>query len=307
VLAVPERLSLHDLAPDGKALIRREDWRFRVAALIPPAAREADLSWFDGSFLVDLTPDAKWALMGEGGEASQREIKVFVRRTDGSPAVSLGDGLPLAISPDGSQALVAPRAPFDRLGLVPTGVGQARPLPPGDFTEVSWARFFADGTRVLILGHARDGGKRLWIQTLAGGPPRPVGDPGVEAATPPSPDGTRAVVLKDKAALLVPLDGGAVKPLPRLRPGDLPLQWTADGRGLYVLRQQQRHPRHEAEVVIHDLATGAEKPWRVLVPPDPVGVERRFIDPLVVTPDGRAYAYGYIRASTDLFVVEGLR
>ena len=60
-------------------------------------------------------------------------------------------------------------------------------------------------------------------------------------------------------------------------------------------------------MVIHDLATGAEKPWRVLVPPDPVGVERKFIDPLVIAPDGRFYAYGYIRASTDLFVVEGLR
>jgi eukaryotic-like serine/threonine-protein kinase len=306
LLAAPERLSLHDLAPDGRALLRREDWRFRVAALVPPATRETDLSWFDGSYLADLTPDGKWVLLGEGGEASQREIKVFVRRTDGSPAVALGEGRALALSPDGSRALVSLRAPFDKVTLVPTGVGQPRALPAGEFAEVSWASFFADGTRVLLLGHGRDGGKRLWIQTLDSGSPRAVGPADVDLATPPSPDGTRAVVVQGKAALLVPFDGKPAQPLPRLRPGDQPIQWTADGRGLYVKRQQPRHPRHETEIVIHDLATGAEKPWRVLVPPDPVGVERRF-DSLVIAPDGRSYAFGYIRASTDLFVVAGLR
>jgi hypothetical protein len=307
VLAAPERLSIHDLAVDGRALIRREDWRFRVAALVPPAPRETDLSWFDGSFLVDLTPDGKWLLLGEGGEASLREYKVFVRKTDGAPAVALGDGLPLALSPDGALALVAPRAPFDRLSLVPTGLGEARALPAGDFTEVSWAKFLADGKRLLILGHARTGERRLWVQGVEGSAPRPVGPAGIDYSTPPSPDGTRAVVFKDKGLVLVPLDGGPAQPLPRIRPGDRPWQWTADGKGLYVLRQATRHPTHEAHVVVHDLATGAEKPWRVLTPADPVGVERRFVDPLVVTPDGRAYAYGYIRASTDLFVVEGLR
>jgi hypothetical protein len=299
-------MSLHDLAVDGRALIRREDWRFRVAALIPPATRETDLSWFDGSFLVDLTPDGKWVLLGEGGEASQRELKVYVRRTDGSPAVALGEGRPLAISPDGSQALVALRAPFDKMTLVPTGVGQPRTLPGGDFTEVSWASFFADGARALLLGHGKDGARRLFIQALDSGSLRPVGPADVESPTPPSPDGTRAVVVQGKTALVVPFDGSAPQPLPRLRPGDQPLQWTADGKGLYVRRRPPGHPRHEAEIVVHDLATGAEKPWRVLVPPDPVGVARRF-DAIVVARDGRAYAFGYIRGSTDLFVVGGLR
>ncbi|MBI5479244.1 MAG: serine/threonine-protein kinase [Deltaproteobacteria bacterium] len=307
VLAALERLEPHDLAADGRALLRRVEWRFRVAALVAPGARETDLTWFDGSYVVDLTADGKWLLLGEGGEASKRETQVFVRRTDGAPAIALGDGLPLALSPDGSPALGAPSAPFDRLSLVPTGPGETRALPPGDFTEVTWARFFADGMRILILARARDGAWRLWIQALEGGAPRPVGPAGVDASTPPSPDGTRVVVLKDQAAVLVPLDGGPAQALPGIRRGDEPLQWTADGRALYVLRQPPRHPKLEAEVVVHDLAAGTERLWRVLAPPDPVGAHRPFIKALMVTPDGRSYSYWYVRANTDLYVVEGLR
>jgi hypothetical protein len=229
-----------------------------------------------------------------------------VRRTDGAPAVALGDGRPLALSPDGSQALVAPKAPFNQLILVPTGVGQPRALPPGDFTEVSWASFFADGKRVLLLGHGRDGKKRLFIQTLDSGTLRAVGPNDVDFTTPPSPDGTRAVVLQGKAAFVVPFDGSAAQPLPKIRAGDQPVQWTADGRAVYVRRQPPRHPRIEIEVVVHDLAAGSEKPWRTLTPPDPVGVDPK-LDALVIAPDGRWYAYGYIRGSVDFFVIEGLK
>jgi glucose/arabinose dehydrogenase len=87
----------------------------------------------------------------------------------------------------------------------------------------------------------------------------------------------------------------------------MPVEWTVDGKGLYVIKAARRQPSHETEVVIHDVATGAEKPWRVLVPPDPVGVTRRWIRALAVTPDGRSYAYHYIRQTPDLWVVEGLR
>ena len=85
------------------------------------------------------------------------------------------------------------------------------------------------------------------------------------------------------------------------------LQWTADGRGLYVRRRPPRHPRTEAEVVVHDLATGSERPWRVLVPPDPVGTSFQYLGDPIMTPDGASYAYTYGRANSDFYVVEGLR
>jgi hypothetical protein len=49
------------------------------------------------------------------------------------------------------------------------------------------------------------------------------------------------------------------------------------------------------------------KPWRVLVPPDRVGVIRMWLGTLRVTPDGRSYAYHYVHRDEQLWVVEGLR
>jgi hypothetical protein len=50
--------------------------------------------------------------------------------------------------------------------------------------------------------------------------------------------------------------------------------------------------------------------WRngtgdISCPPDPAGVE--YIGPVLPTPDGKAYAYGYRRLLSDPYLVEGLK
>jgi hypothetical protein len=52
------------------------------------------------------------------------------------------------------------------------------------------------------------------------------------------------------------------------------------------------------------VGTGARRPWRTVIPPDPTGVVRIF--PVLVTPDGRSYAYSYGRYLSTLYVVSGL-
>ena len=54
-----------------------------------------------------------------------------------------------------------------------------------------------------------------------------------------------------------------------------------------------------------DVATGRVEPWRDLAPEDPAGVFK--IHPVRVAPDGRAWAYTYLRLLSDLYVVEGLK
>ena len=60
-----------------------------------------------------------------------------------------------------------------------------------------------------------------------------------------------------------------------------------------------------ARVFRLDLATGRKEPWLEVRPPDPAGV-CAFVS-LVLTPDGKSYAYTYGRLLTDLYLVEGLR
>ena len=63
------------------------------------------MSFLDYSFAADLSPDAQTLLFDEEGEAGGANYTVFVRKSDRSPVVRLGEGNAMAISPDGKWAL----------------------------------------------------------------------------------------------------------------------------------------------------------------------------------------------------------
>ncbi len=98
---------------------------------------------------------------------------------------------------------------------------------------------------------------------------------------------------------IYPIDGGEPLRAGRLQPGEGVLEWTADGRGLFVGRTGTN-----LNVDRLDLDTWKRTPWRTFGLADPVGVT---IWTLVLTPDGRSYAYGYARHLDDLYLVEGLK
>ncbi|HEX6906463.1 MAG TPA: hypothetical protein VF154_07655 [Terriglobales bacterium] len=52
----------------------------------------------------------------------------YVRKTDGSPAVLLGEGAAVALSPDGKWVVAQSPGSPAQLRLLPTGVGEARVL-----------------------------------------------------------------------------------------------------------------------------------------------------------------------------------
>ena len=89
-----------------------------------------------------------------------------------------------------------------------------------------------------------------------------------------------------------------MKPLPGI--SGTPLQWSADGRFVFVRRGNLPVEIHRVEV-----ATGRSELWQTLEPPDSVGVERIF--PIVLTPDGKSYCYSATRNLSDLFAVSDVR
>jgi len=60
-------------------------------------------------------------------------------------------------------------------------------------------------------------------------------------------------------------------------------------------------------VVRVDATTGRREPWLDASPPEAAGVHPLPWPVATVTPDGRHYAYSYLRVVSDLFLVEGLR
>jgi hypothetical protein len=110
-----------------------------------------------------------------------------------------------------------------------------------------------------------------------------------------------AVIGPDQKQYVYPVDGGEPSAIPGLVAGDIPASWTADGRSLLIGRRGEVPLR----VFQLDLRTGRKELWRELMPPDPAGITT--IGRIAATPDGKSYAYSYVRQLADLYVVEGLK
>jgi serine/threonine protein kinase/Tol biopolymer transport system component len=302
VARVPADLTLQDVMPDGRALLARDSWRRGLIVHREDDPVEHDFTWLDWSFPVTLSADGKTLLFREEGEAGGASYAVYVRKTDGSPAVRLGDGQSLALSPDGKWALACRGDKETDLFLLPTGPGEPRSLQGHDIIH-SAATFFPDGKRILMAGTEPNHGLRLYVQDLD--------TDKVEAVTPEgtngfsfalSPDGhSIAAVGPDDKAYLFPVPSGDPVPIRGLQPGEVPVAWTADGRSLYIYRGGEL----PAKVYRLEITTGNRVLWKELTPPDPAGVE--FVGPVLPTPDGKSYVYGYRRLLSDLYLVEGLQ
>jgi hypothetical protein len=104
--------------------------------------------------------------------------------------------------------------------------------------------------------------------------------------------------------LLYSIDGGAPRPIPGLLVDDEPLNWSADGRFLFIQLGSAKIPARVARL---DTRTGRREPWLEVTPPDRAGVRMAFWSLISITPDGRHYAYWYIRNLSDLYLVDGLK
>jgi serine/threonine protein kinase/Tol biopolymer transport system component len=305
VTRVPGGLKLHDIAPSGRVLLTRESPRVGILGLLQGDDKERDLSFLDYSFAADIAPDASLLLFDEEGEAGGANYTVFLRKADRSPVVRLGEGNALAVSPDGRWALSMMPVASSPFILLPTGTGEHREITPSGISPEQAAAWFPDSQRFVFAGGETGHRPRLYVQGLDGGAARPIGPDGVTSALPGfavSPDGTLvAAIGPEHKALLVPVDGGPARPLAGVEEGEFPLRFSPDGRSVYLWKRGDV----PARVTRLDVGTGRRETWKDLLPADPAGVER--ISNVLVTPDGKGYAYCYARLLSDLFVVEGLR
>ncbi|HYX21876.1 MAG TPA: protein kinase, partial [Thermoanaerobaculia bacterium] len=140
--------TLTDIFPDGRVLLNHASERIGLAGL-GADGKNRNLSWLDWSRSPSLSPDGRTMAFTEEGDGGGLGYSVYLRKTDGSPAIRLGEGETLALSPDGQWVLAAVvrNAPTP-LVLLPTGAGEPRPFPKDAINHNSInAAFSADGKR----------------------------------------------------------------------------------------------------------------------------------------------------------------
>jgi Tol biopolymer transport system component len=300
---IPGVSTIRDISKDGRVLLTNETFRVELHAQTRPGEKERELSWLDWSLATDIASDGETLLCTEAGEGGGPGYSAYLRKTDGSPAVRLGEGSAHAISPDGKWALcVLHQAREATLVAVPTGVGQSRALT-NEGLRVAVADWLPDGKRILMTAREPGRGARLYLRNFEGGQARPLSPEGYrhfERCV--SPDGKFVVASgPDGRTYAYPLEGGEPVPLVGLNPDDVPVRVDRDGRWLYCYRQ--------ADVPLrpfrYEIASGRREPWKELSPADTTGVS--FFSRFVTTPDGQAYAYSYFRILSYLQIVGGLK
>jgi hypothetical protein len=294
------QLHLHDIGRDGRLLVARWDVQIGLRGSSPSASHERELAATDDSILSDLSSDGRTVLVYD-------RKSLFLRPTDGSPPVRLGEETRGArLSPDGKWVLALPTKPPQFPLLVPVGAGEMRRVET--HTECEHVEWFPDGKRILCEIPNPNGPFRMFVIETDSGKTTAV-EIATEAAAdfdeagPISPDGSLvAGVGRSGDAWTLPVVAGQPRRYPagpdRAR---RPVGWSGDGRQIYC------HVIGDVpgETMKLDLATGRAEAWKNLGPEDPAGLSR--VGPVRVAADGRSWAYTHIRVLTNLYVVEGLK
>ena len=298
---VPGELTLLDVGRQGSVLLTRGNDRAGVIGLGPGESKERDLSWLDWSVPASLSPDGREVLFNEAGEGGGPKYALYIRKTDGSPAVRLGEGNALSLSPDGKWALARLNTTPSPLILFPTGVGEMKPLPADGLNHAA-AAWLPDGKRIVFSGIEAGHGIRLYTESIDDGKAKPISAEGVGATFALSPKGDLiAATGPDRHVYLYRVEGGEPQLVPGIEPEETPTGWSADGHELFVIRRGEI----PANVFRVDVATGKRTLWKALEPADSAGIDT--IGRVNLSADTKNYVYSYVRTLSDLYTVEGLK
>jgi eukaryotic-like serine/threonine-protein kinase len=300
VLTTAGELEIIDISRQDGALFFRTSIRGHMFG--SGGSKERELSWFDWSTAADISADGKTVLFYEWGDGARGTPEVYVRTTDGADATRLGAGKALALSPDGRWALAVVATPKQHLVLLPTGAGDKRVLKAEDLVDFYSATFFPDGHRILIAGEAADHVPRSYIQDIDTGALHSIGAKGMIAEV-VSPDGKRiAVYGLDKRLYVLTANGEDPVIVEQSKLGDSLLQWSDDGRALYVRAAGDE----SADIDRIDLISGQRAAWKHLSPSDRIGLIGVDVQGVCISRDGKSYAYTYWKALQDLYFVAGV-
>lgn len=300
ILAFPNDVFLHDRSRAGRLLVRHGLTRSEMAGRWPGADRDGDLSWLQSTTAADLSHDGQLFLFAELQEGVQGS-GVYIRRKGQSGAVRIGDGDPLALSPDGLWAAVRTVDAKADILLLPTGLGQPKRVDLQGI-RADWAIFRRDANH-LLLGGAMPGDRGFHVYALdvqQGRVTLLLRDIPREAFAVISGDGTTLALGPIKGCLhLHDLERGVTRTVKGLNPEEFPMQWTPDQRSILIGNLSTLPGR----IFRLDLATSRRTPVRDLQPESIEGVSRlRYAS---ITPDGRGVIYSFERTvASDLYALD---
>jgi hypothetical protein len=295
-LSVMTDVIIHDVAPDGRWLLMREEYRRSVFVKRPGDAEAKEVSWLDGNASGVLSPDATLLAFTDQNSNAGSNYAVMLEKPGNAVPVRLGDGAArrFGFSPD-QKWITALHPKSNSYVFYPTGAGEPRHVnvPSDQFDFGGW---FSDNDHVLLCGGAPH--RCAKYSTLKADAPIPVGpDPaqgGLVLA-----DNAMAFVDGDGKGWLYPADGRPriVAHIPETFPVGI-----ADGAGFYLAKGNGR------TIVIErfDLLTGIRNQIATLTTPNDAGLIARGVTSVAGRPGQIGYAYRLDHTLSTLEVASGV-
>jgi eukaryotic-like serine/threonine-protein kinase len=303
VFAVPDDTTVCDIAADGRLLFSHEKMTIAQMVASPTNAAERDVSAMGSGIDGSLSADGKEIVFSEAGADASADYSVFFRRLDGTPAVEIGEGDIIGLSPDGKYAVALVPSQPTRLRILPTGAGQAQTFDVSplhvDLSPVSW---MPGADEFVFLGQEGVDPPRAYRVAMAGGPARPLTSiSGAHFWNRISPDGKLVIegpgLVGDLQLKWQVIDLATSQARPAaLLEGDEPLQWEQDDRHVFVAHEGD----NEATIFRVDVFSGQREVWKQIRPGDSAGLLG--VSRFYVTPSGNAYTYNTNHILSSLYI-----
>jgi len=206
---------IYDALPGGRTLVGAEEGRVSMEMVEHGKMEGRDLSWLDNVYNPRLSRDGSVVLFTDQSAQGGSDYSVYVRKTDGRPAVRIGGGeFGADISKDGKWALLLRTDdPEQKIQIVPVGPGETRALHWDGF-QPGWGCWFPDGERILFWANEGSQGPGAYITDRSGATPRLVTKEGWRWPT-VSPDGRSMIVMHEGKPALLTFGESTPKAIPK--------------------------------------------------------------------------------------------
>src|ERR1051325_1825268 len=268
---VPSNVTLLDVARNGRVLLTSGGLAGAMYGQRPSAPRERDLTFLSWVDAESITPDGSGILATSYGAGAGAYYSTYLRSLAGTYGrLCEGKGGPM--SPDGKWIVAMRFSQPTQVLLHPVGAGATRVVETKG--QNPWAAVWAPDGRLVVAFAEPSGGSRFafvdpWrggMQTIATVPFAP--SPGLGFFI--SPDGKNIVARGRWRSDIVPIGGGAPRPLPfAMSDADQLAGFASDGR-VYVARFAP--PQFKFDKC--DLTSGACEHFRDVPMPEPAGLLR---------------------------------
>ena len=302
LLDLPVAINLQDVAPDGRVLVSLNSTRLSMEYSTLDSKEGVDLAWHDWNSAREISRDGKFLLFEDASEAAGPNYAVATRKVDGSLPVRLGEGSSGGLSPDGKWAISILPNSTSQLKLLPLGAGEPKDVNISglDHLQSGWARFFPDGQHIALNGSQAGHANKCYSVEVSSGVAKPVTPEGVVCG-PLSPGGRSLVgTAANRSIAIYSLAGGAPTQVPNFGTNFVAVQWADDGKALYCYRPGE----FPSQVYRVEIATGKAEVIKELKPGVTAGVV--MVAPIIVSRDGKYFAYSYNQTLSSLYLISGL-